>query len=150
MVEDRPIISVNCLSVPVFHFGQNYNALCSAVSLCDSWASCIESCYTDSLWVSRSNTRTTGGTEAASGNASLIVTLLVFCCYAIFVISRYLYVQGWKLFEQPTYPPLSRQKCIGWGNTLDLNFSYEGTERVGLLGHPTGSLSHMSGVLDYS
>jgi len=34
VVEDRPIMSVKyCLPVPVFHFGQDYNAPCSAVSL---------------------------------------------------------------------------------------------------------------------
>jgi len=34
VVEDRPIMSAKyCLPVPVFHFDQNYNAPCSAVSL---------------------------------------------------------------------------------------------------------------------
>jgi len=34
VVEDRRIMSVKyCLPVPVFYFGENYNALCSAVSL---------------------------------------------------------------------------------------------------------------------
>ena len=34
VVEDRPIMSVRyCLPVPVCTFGQNYNAVCSAVSL---------------------------------------------------------------------------------------------------------------------
>jgi len=34
VVEDRLIMSVNhCLPVLVFYFGENYNALCSAVSL---------------------------------------------------------------------------------------------------------------------
>jgi len=34
VVEDRPIMSVKyCLPVPVFYFGENYNAPCSAVSL---------------------------------------------------------------------------------------------------------------------
>jgi len=34
VVVDRPIMSVKyCLPVAVFHFGQNYNAPCSAVSL---------------------------------------------------------------------------------------------------------------------
>jgi len=34
VVEDRPIMSVKyCLPVPVFTFGENYNASCSAVSL---------------------------------------------------------------------------------------------------------------------
>jgi len=33
VVKDRRIMSVKyCLPVPVFHFGQNYNAPCSAVS----------------------------------------------------------------------------------------------------------------------
>jgi len=34
VVEDRPIMSVKyCLPVPVYTFGENYNAPCSAVSL---------------------------------------------------------------------------------------------------------------------
>jgi len=34
VVEDRPIMSVKyCLPVPVFYFGENNNAPCSAVSL---------------------------------------------------------------------------------------------------------------------